>query len=275
MKILIKRFCWNLVKSFGLIWLLVAPVLEIIEQPKNIGIYLYFIIIVLSLIISCYLTKPKKRLERSISGNNSKVIIEVGDLFKKETHIIVGTNDVFDTEFGEQIKPESVQGQFTLKFYNGEISKLNEEIDSRIRSKEVSGEVDKSKTKGKNIRYPIGTTISLGNAARRVYFSAYARMDSNLVCESKSDWMWDSMNQIWEEIRLSGHGEEVSIPIIGSELARVGLSRLTLVQMIIISFVTANKTSPISNCLNVIVYSSDVKKLDFVALEHFLESIDV
>ena len=273
-KILLKRFWWNFVKSFGVVWLFIEPATNFAEEPKDFGNIFYYAIVLLSLVISYFVTKPKTSLERSISGNNSKIMIEAGDLLEKKTHIIVGTNDVFDTVLGDVIKPASVQGQFTQKFYNSDIARLDAEIIANIQSKGISGELDDSKTKGKNTRYPVGTTIALGNA-KKVFFSAYSYMNNNLKCESNADWLWHSMNEIWKEARLSGQGGAVSIPIIGSDLARTGLSRLALVQMIILSFVSANNTEFVSECLNVVIHPSDVEKLDFVALEHFLESIDV
>ena len=272
-KIYFKRFWWNFIKSFGLIWLFIEPATNFVDELKGMDNGVYYAILLLSVITSYLITKPKNHLERKISGNNSKVVIEVGDLLGKSTHIIVGTNDVFDTALGDVIKPKSVQGQMTQKFYNSDVSKLDSEIEACLNSKGIIGDADSSKVNGKNIRYPVGTTVSLGNS-HKIFFSAYSYMNNNLKCESNADWLWHSMNEIWKEVRLSGQGGEVSIPIIGSDMSRTGLSRLSLLQMIIISFVSANNTEFVSECLNVVVHPSDVEKLDFVALEHFLESVD-
>ncbi len=272
-KIFIKHFWWNFIKSFGLIWLFIEPATNFVEQLKILGNNVYYAIVVASVLISYFVTKPKTSLDRLISGNSSRVRIEVGDLLEKNTHIVVGTNDVFDTMLGDVIKPTSVQGKITQKFYNSDVSKLDSEISASINNKGLTGKSDNSKTIGKKIRYPVGTTIPLGNV-RKIFFSAYSYMNSNLKCESNADFLWHSMNEIWKEVRLAGQGGEVSIPIIGSDLSRTGLSRMALIQMIIISFVSANNTEFVSEALNVVVHRSDVEKLDFLALEHFLESID-
>ncbi len=272
-RIYAKRYWWNFVKSFGFIWLFVEPATNFVDALKHFGNKSYIGIVLVSIISSYYLSRGKKHLEKSISGNSSKITVHVGDLLGQQTHLIIGTNDVFDTELGNVIKPCSIQGQFTQRIYNSDISRLNKDIETALRKKAVSCSEDENKYEGKTKRYPIGTTLTLGNA-NKYYLCAYCLMNNNLKCESNSDLIWHSLCELWEEVRLTGQGEAISIPVIGSDLARTGLSRLALIQMIIISFVSATKTQFVSSNLNIVVYSGDVEKVDFVALEHFLESLD-
>ena len=130
-----------------------------------------------SLIVS-WILLPNQKPDWIDSQVNSKVVIEVGDLFKKNTHIIVGTNDVFDTALGSVIKPTSVQGQFTKKFYNSNARRLDTEIANQIKSKGILGKIDGSKTEGKNTR--------LLENAKNTYFSAYCYMNNDLTSESNA-----------------------------------------------------------------------------------------
>ena len=272
-KIYAKRYWWNFVKSFGFIWLFVEPASSLIDAFKPFGNKIYIGIVLVSIISSYFLSRGKKYLEKSISGNSSKIAVLVGDLLEQKTHLIIGTNDVFDTELGNVIKPGSIQGKFTQRIYNSDISRLNGDLNTALVKKAVSSSEDKNKHEGKTKRYPIGTTLSLGNV-HKYYLCAYCRMNNNLKCESNSDLIWHSLCELWEEVRLTGQGEPISIPIIGSDLARTGLSRLALIQMIIISFVSATNTQFVSSNLKIVVYSGDMEKVDFVALEQFLESLD-
>lgn len=272
-KLYAKRFWWNFVKSFGFIWLFIEPATNFIDALKPYGSMNYYAIVIISIISSYFLSRGKKQLDKSIAGNSSKIKIHIGDLLKQKTHIVIGTNDVFDTELGNVIKPTSIQGQFTQNLYNSDISRLNDEIESALRKKSVAGENDENKSDGKFIRYPVGTTLTLGNS-HRYYLCAYSRMNNNLKCESNSDLLWHSLCELWEEVRLTGQGEPISIPVIGSDLARTGLSRLALIQMIVISFVSATNTQYVSSEINIVIHSGDVEKVDFIALEHFLESVD-
>lgn len=272
-KIFAKRYWWNFIKSFGLVWLFIEPASNIIDGLKEYGNKSYIVIVFISLVSSYFLSRGKKKLEKSISGSGGKISVYIGDLLKQDTHIIIGTNDVFDTELGNIIKPKSVQGQFAQRKYNSDTSRLNDEIISAITKKGITGLVDDDKSEGKIVRYPVGTTLTLGNA-HKYYLCAYSYMNNNLKCESNSDLLWHSLCELWDEVRLTGQGEPISIPIIGSDLARTGLSRLALIQMIIISFVSASNSQFISSKLNIVVHPGDVEKVDFIALEHFLESID-
>jgi hypothetical protein len=97
-------------------------------------------------------------------------------------------------------------------------------------------------------------------------------MSNDLRVKSTADDIWRSLSCLWEQVRLKGHGLEVAIPIIGSDLARTNLPRMTLTKLIIISFIAASKKDFVSNKLTVVIYPKDLDSVDFYALEDFLES---
>jgi hypothetical protein len=76
-----------------------------------------------------------------------------------------------------------------------------------------------------------------------------------------------------QEVRLKSHGTDVVIPIIGSDLARSGLSRMQLSKLIITSFVVASKREFITRKLTLMIYPKDLDSIDFYELEDFIKSI--
>ncbi len=70
----------------------------------------------------------------------------------------------------------------------------------------------------------------------------------------------------------SVHSENVTIPIIGSDLARTGLPRMALAKLIIEAFVIASKEKFITKKLTVMIYPKDLDSIDLYKLEDFLKS---
>lgn len=185
---------------------------------------------------------------------------------------MIGANDVFDTELGEVIKPLSVQGQFLKRVYHGDHRRLDAEIDAALEPLKADRKREPNKKKGKFWRYPLGTTLVLGSPDKRYFLNAYGYMSNDLRVKSTADDIWYSLSCLWEQVRLKGHGMEVAIPVIGSDLARTNLPRMTLTKLIIISFVAASKKDFVLKKLTVVIHPRDLESVDFYALEDFLKS---
>jgi hypothetical protein len=98
-------------------------------------------------------------------------------------------------------------------------------------------------------------------------------MNNNLNIQSNTDYIMTSLNKLWKEVRQKCQGTGVAIPIIGSDLARVGLSRTELAKLIITSFIVETKRTFITKKLTVMIYVEDLDSIDFYDLQEFLESI--
>lgn len=225
-----------------------------------------------SLLCAIALNLPRKAICRSLSSPDSTIEVKIGDLFDEPGHLVIGTNDVFDTEPGEVIKPSSVQGQFLTRLYYGDYRRLDAEIDVALEPLKTDRKREPNKKKGKNWRYPIGTTLALGLPDRRFFLNAYGYMGNDLRVKSSADDIWRSLSCLWEQVRLKGHGLEVTIPVIGSDLARTNLPRMTLTKLIIISFIAASKKDFVTKKLTVIIHPKDLDSVDLYALEDFLDS---
>jgi len=61
--------------------------------------------------------------------------------------------------------------------------------------------------------------------------------------------------------------------VVGSALARIGLSRALLLQFIVLSFLDAEKKESLTSELTVHIHESDVEHIDFVDLEAWLNGV--
>ena len=271
----LKRILSSFLNCFGFISLLIKP--AALFFPKNINLlnlgwigYLGLVSISLAFaFIKCF---PRRSICKTLSSPDSTIEIKIGDLFDEPGHLVIGANDVFDTELGEVIKPSSVQGQFLKRIYNNDRAKLDADIEVVLEKFENIKTSEPNKNRGKSWRYPIGTTIVLGTFNKRYFWTAYGHMGNDLKVSSDADSIWNSLSNLWVEVRNKGHGEEIAIPVIGADLARTNLPRMALIKLIIISFVAASKKEIISKKLTLIIYYKDLENINFYELESFLSS---
>jgi hypothetical protein len=194
----------------------------------------------------------------------------MGNLFDQKANIVIGMNDVFDTKIGEIIKSNSIQGQFLSIIYKNNYKKLDKDINSSLLLK--SGTKDINKTRGKNIRYPIGTILTLEVGKKKFFCVAYSRMGSNLKAQSNISKLTLSIEKLWEEIRIRGQGEKVAMAVIGSDLARIATAtQSNIIKLIVSSFILASREAPITKELTVVIHSKNIEKINMLELNEFLQ----
>jgi Domain of unknown function (DUF6430) len=266
----LKRLGSSFIGIFGFIWLLIEPGALFFPQYLNFGWIGYFLLLAVSLVAALIRRFPRRSVCKALSSPDSVVEIKIGDLFDEPGHLVIGANDVFDTELGEVIKPSSVQGQFLKRVYGGDLARLDVDIEAALENYKDRRIQEPNKKRGKNWRYPIGTTIVLGSLEKRYFWTAYGYMSNDLRVQSNADYIWNSLSFLWEEVRRKGHGMDVAISVIGADLARTNLPRMALAKLIINSFVVASKKEYVARKLTVVIYPRDLENTDMYDLEDFL-----
>lgn len=268
----LRRIGRSFLSIFGLLWLLIEPGALFFPENLNFGWLGYLGLAALSLAIAVIQCFPRISVCQALSSPDSVVEIKIGDLFNESGHLVIGANDVFDTELGEVIKPSSVQGQFLTRIYKNNRTKLDTDIEKTLQGYQAQRIKETNKLKGKSWRYPIGTTIALGSPDKRYFWTAYGYMGNDLKVQSNADYIWNSLSRLWEEVRRKGHAMDVAIPVIGADLARTNLPRMALAKLIILSFVVASKKEFVTRKLTLVIYPRDLENTDFYVLEDFLKS---
>lgn len=271
-KVGLKRISSSFVSNFGFLWLLTEPGALFFPEKLDFGWTGYFWLAIFALGIAFIQRFPSQSFCRTLSSPDSEIEVKIGNLFDQRGHLVVGFNDVFDTELGEIIKPASVQGQFLQRVYGSDRSRLDSDIENALQAYSHLRTKETNKRLGKIWRYPIGTTITLGSHDKRYFLTAYGYMNNDINVQSNADFVWRSLCKLWQEIRLKGHGIDVSIPIVGADLARTGLPRMALAKLIITSFIVASKEKFIARKLTVMIYPRDIESIDLYELEDFLAS---
>jgi hypothetical protein len=216
-------------------------------------------------------------VRREFGRPDITVEVKVGDLFEQNAHLVIGFNDVFDTDTanGTVINPTSVQGQFQEHIYDNDLSRLDTDLAKALRGTAATAtELRSAKRQGKLKRYPIGTVATLGNSSQRFFCVAYSKMQNDLIAKSTVDYLWQSLGSVWDAVYLHGQRGTVAIPIVGSELAKINcLDRESLLRMILLSFVARSREELICKRLVVVIHPRDYDRINMLEVEAFLRTL--
>jgi hypothetical protein len=234
------------------------------------GIRGYFLLTGISFFGALFWAWPRTAIVRKLPVTDTKISIAISDLLQQTGNIVIGCNDVFDTELGDVISVKSIQGQFQTKIFP-EKEALDRAIKKDLR--DVAFQSDNTKTRGKKDRYEIGTVAMIEARGNRYFLVAYTRMRNNMRVDSDICSLSTALKECWKAIRERGQHEPIHMAIIGSAFARIGLSRALLVQFIVLSFLDAEKKESLTNHLTIHIHESDAEYIDFIDLEAWLSGL--
>jgi hypothetical protein len=233
-------------------------------------------LVIFALVFSLWLYFKEGVIVYEDKDKNIKIKIFSDDLFEQvDSNLVIGMTDTFDTELGQIIDAKTIQGQFTSQIYGGNSNKLNQDLQTLLSSQHPnSGTIDQSKKQGNNTRYSIGTTVTLEHGVKKYFCVAYSHLDNQLHAKSSYENITMALTNLWKEVRKKSNNTKVSIPVIGSGLARInGMSYVWLIKTIIISYMTASKEANICPELHLIISKSDKNKIRWSQIKDFMENL--
>ncbi len=275
--ILSKRMAVKLSVNFFVSLGVISSVIQIITSsyPDFIANYKWkgwFISIFVCLVFAFIRSWPKRSFSETFSNPDVKIGIKIGNIFDESGHLVIGFSDTFDTEIGDVVSKDSMQGQFLVSMYENNQNKLDIDLDALLKSEE--SEEDSTKTRGKNKRYKIGTVVALSGLNRKFFCCAYSRMGSDLKATSDVNNLWSSLQNLWNKIRVEGEQKTIVMPVIGTNLARVpGISFKLPINLILLSFIINSRVEPISKELVLIIRDEDKEKVNLLEIQDFLKSL--
>jgi hypothetical protein len=273
-----RRVIAPFLQAFGLLALFLDVLSIFFPNKFSLGYQGVLAFSAISVLYVLFTIRPRREISRQFSLPDIKITIKVGDLFQEDTHLVIGVTDVFDTEIGDVIKARSIQGQFSSKIYNDDKLLLDKAIEEALQNLSTGpGKqrmIDKKKTRGKKIRYPIGTVITLAKNSKKYFCVAYCRMGNDLKAQSSIKDLSMSLDMLWQEIGLKGQMERVAMAVLGSDLARLGnaASHSDLIKLIISSFVYASRLHSVTKELTIVVHQSSLEKINMIVLNDFLQN---
>lgn len=279
-KLYLKSFLsWKMLgsvlSSFGSLWILIS-ILDYYSSPAISSLLKthWALFLVAGCVLGGFLGRPCLSCRCSLKDRDIHIEIKVADLFRQKGSWIINTNTTFDTETPSLIKPETVQGQLTTRFYS-DWRVLDNQVSEELKNRCPSEELNDGRH-GKSTRYPFGETISIRPTKDQIaYLVAIADMNEHGNASGSLDSLRQALAGLWDFIRTRGDQGDLVVPVLGTGPTRLKQNREQIVTEIVRSFIAASTEATFCPKLTVVIYPSDASKykIDLRNLRNFLEVI--
>lgn len=257
-----QRFLGVWFIAFSVGWTLVESALGLLGTERFHGVGLYVGLASLSLVVALIRGRRPSKVTFRPKTTNLELSVGFGDLFAVPGLKIIPVNDFFDCELGDLVSPRSLHGQLITRYFGGHPEALDARVREGLRSHQGT-RVERAA--GRDHRYPIGTTIMVTTREERFLLVALARSDIRThKAQAGPQELWAALSSAWNHARLVAGGEPIAVPLIGGGLSGVGLPPQHLLQILVLSLITATKSQPVTGRVQVVL---PVDLLDAVDLE--------
>ena len=267
-------FINRLFASYGGIWLITEALSFFNERAETLlstkGIWFLAIGFLFALVFSC----PKTVFAYQLGNRDTTIEVRIADAFKVAGALVVPINTSFDTDLDGRIpQADSIQGEFTRRYYDSDVSHLDLDIDKQLDKEGYSYEELTQEKHGKKRKYAIGTVIQLTKRNRLFYLVANTHINNAGVANTTIENLQESLVKLWYYISEAGSKGDVIIPLLGTGRARLGEKREEIFLEIIRSFIASCSSGAYCDKLVVAIYPPDVTKhkINLNNLRNFLE----
>jgi hypothetical protein len=239
----------SILAIFGLIWLIIESLdFFNIYTRDEYASYAFFIFIAISTLISILLRRPIKSISIPFPEHDFCIEVRIADLFELNAATMISSNTTFEADVaGGKIALDSLQGQFTAKYYTGSQDKLEKTIKKELKK-------DKSSSP-----YPMGQTIQIHTHGKTFYFTAMAEFGKNGNASSTIPDIKNSLDGLWNYVRTSGELQELAVPVLGTGRGRLNTPRKKMIALIAESFYKASIKNKFTDKLIITVRPKDAE----------------
>jgi hypothetical protein len=269
--------------SVGVLWTIIECLSYLIEDFKTAtenNIFVLIIVLLISIISTIIISLPKRKISNTFSNLNTEINIVIGNLLDKKGHIIIASSNYFDTKTS---KTDSLKTQLISKYFNNAVDHLDQLINRSLEEQNKIGiEVDiQEKPKGKRIKYEVGTVVDIqlpSDIETKIFIS--------VICEvlyvgqtksKKSDFrmLTKVLEETWNHIRNTNNNKDIYIPILGAGVTGLSLSKSTLIQLIVFSYLLNSKESKIGKSLNIVVPEKNYEPELFEEINNYIKTLKI
>lgn len=211
--------------------------------------YAVFIFFCFSILVSISIRRPIKSIFVPVGKHDYGVEVRIANLFDVSGAIMISTNTVFESDVaGGKISPDSLQGQFTAKYFTGNQNILISQIAQALQQ-----------TNG-TAPYPMGTIVPITTHGKTFYFTAMAELNAQGNATTNLEYIKAALEGLWKYVTNAGQLQELAVPVIGTGRGRLQISRKKMITIIAESFVEASQICKFTEKLVIVVRPEDSKK---------------
>lgn len=186
------------------------------------------------------------------SDPDCKVTIKFGDIFDEKGWRAVGVNDFFDSTVDDDlVSTNSLNRKTITRFWGGNVKDWERQIDSCLKRLDYSSE---TRERGRERRYPIGTTARAFSGNDKFLFVALAKTNAETnVASGDTEMVIRAVRGMAREARAACSLEPLVVPLLGSGLARTGIKNSVLVDMILAAIFEESREGRITGDIRVVL----------------------
>jgi Domain of unknown function (DUF6430) len=216
---------------------------------------------------------PKTEFLSRIDGTEITISLQLANLFKFDGAWVIPTNTTFDTQLGEPlIAPESLQGLFTAKIYDGNAAHLDADLALWLQQARQKG-TRPSRVNGKSQLFDIGTCAKVTAKGQTAFLVAIAEMNEMGTASTDLENVKVALAGLWNFIRVNGGPSRLVIPLVGMGKGRAPVAYKDIIQAIALSFIAASAEGRVADLLSIVVCHADHSKgtIDLNSLSNFID----
>lgn len=240
----------SILAIFGALWLIVE-ILDFfhVYTRDKYAPYAFILFLLISAVLAIIFRRPTKSILISFPKNDFSIEVRIEDLFEVSGAIMISTNTDFEADIaGGKIAPESLQGQFTARYFTGNQNALVSQIRNAL------GGVHGSSP------YPMGTTIPITTHGKTFYFTAMAELNEQGNASTTPENVRLALEGLWKHVREAGELQELAVPLVGTGRGRLMLSRKKMISLIAESFVDASEQNKFAEHLVIVIRPEDASR---------------
>jgi hypothetical protein len=270
----IKHLSIHLLQILGVLWLFVEVASYFFTQMSEKKQQIFFGFVSLAVVWTLLRALPPVMHSKKSRSSDIEIEIKVGNLLEEPSNIAFGCSDCFDTEPEVVVGPNSLIAQLVRRFYKGDHQALDSHIFQYLNSNNISGKDDSTKLFGKKTRFDLGTVAIVPVQDYKAFLLVFSVTNDDKTTTTTKEDLWGSLCHLWAAIRRNGFLEPITVPVFGSGLARFPASRISLIQLLVLSFVIASREAKVSKKLTISIATQDYDPAEMVEVIEFLRTLD-
>jgi hypothetical protein len=196
----------------------------------------------------------------AVPDTPSRITIKYGDLLSESDNLLFGVNEFFDGELGDLVTPGSIHGQFIQRFCNSNADEFQRLIAPGLAGKNGS---KAERSRGRDLRFEIGTTARVLIQNRRVFLFAFTHTDLVTAKASASvPDLWVSLRAALDSVYSFGNGQPLALPLIGGGQSGLNLPSQHLLRLLVLILVTQAHRVGLPRSVSVVLPQACFEELD-------------
>lgn len=239
-------------------WALLKPIIDFRKIDIS-GWWQFGIFLIIAAIIALVRVYPKDKVTFKLKNTNTQISIYFGDIFSEKNNVAVSVNEFFDSSLGKPVSDKSIHGML-IKNVLGGINRIFDEAVDKSLCNVACDHIERQE--GKTKKYPIGTTAVLEFGNNKYLLFALTKTDDNYTAYTSPALILESLSGLWKEARNVCNGYPISIPLIGSGLAKSGLPPMRIIELILTSLLFETKRQEVTSNINIVLHTSVYEDVD-------------